>query len=244
MDCPAVRDLLSEHVLGTLNAHASRLVDRHLVWCAGCRKEAAHLADGVAGFAMAASAPEPPPDLEDRVVAAVASAGRISSPARPRARPRGAVVAAAVAAVLAVGSVAWAVTLAGRVDELEVQAAAARSAVDRFEEVVRELGGRDRVRGADLSGRGRAEGRALVYDGDQDWVLVVATGLPERRGPYQAYLTTSGGRVAIGRLASQPPGELATARIFPGAVSAFRGVVVVDAAGSPVLEGGLGSSAG
>lgn len=239
MDCPAARDLLPEHVLGTLDAEARRLVDRHLAWCAGCRKEAAHLADGAAGFALAMSGPEPPPELEERVVGAVSAAGRTSR----RRRPRAALVAAALAAVLAMGSVAWAVTLAGRVDELEGQAAAARSAVGRFEEVVRELGGQDRVRGADLSGPGGAEGRALVYDGDQDWVLVVATGLPERGGPYQAYLTTSGGRVGVGRLASQGPGELATAGIFPGAVSPFRGVLVIDANGAPALQGTLGSSA-
>lgn len=240
MDCPAVRDLLPEHVLGTLDADTRRLVDRHLAWCAGCRKEAQQLAEGVAGFGMAMSGPEPPPDLEDRVVEGVASGRR-----RPRrARPRAALVAAAVAAALAMGSVAWAVTLAGRVDELEVRARAARSAVARFEQVVRELGGRERVRGADLSGPPGAEGRALVYDGDRDWVLVVATGLPERGGPYQAYLTTSGGRVGLGRLAAQGPGELATARIFPGAVSPFRGVLVVDGHGAPVLEGTLGTSAG
>ncbi|HEX2031150.1 MAG TPA: zf-HC2 domain-containing protein [Actinomycetota bacterium] len=242
MDCLAVRDLLAEHVLGTLDPEARRLVDRHLAWCAGCRKEAAQLAEGAAGLAMAMSGPEPPADLEDRLVDAVSSGGRRPHP-RPRGRSRGALVAAALAAVLAMGSVAWAVTLAGRVDELEGRAAVARGRVARFEQVIRELGGRERVRGADLFGRPGADGRALVYDGDQDWVLVVATGLPEAGGPYQAYLTTSGGRVVVGRLASQAPGELATARLFPGAVSPFRGVLVVDASGAPVLEGTLASSA-
>jgi hypothetical protein len=231
MECPAVRDVLAEFALGTLPPDRRAEVERHLAWCAGCRKEAGRLGEGAAAAAMALPDVDPPPNLEGRVVAAVSAGARRSR------RPRGAVVAATVAAVVAVGSMAWAASMVGRIDRLENEQAGLD--VGRIEQVVRELGGRD-VRSTDLVAVGAGgEGRALVYDGSSDWVLVVASGLPE--GRYRAYLSMSGGRMDIGRMWPQGAGELAVVRIFPADISAFDGVLVATSDGEVVLRGTLGS---
>jgi putative zinc finger protein len=52
--CDEVRELLPEHLLGTLDGPEDLEVRRHLRGCAGCRKEMAGLSDGVEWFARAA----------------------------------------------------------------------------------------------------------------------------------------------------------------------------------------------
>lgn len=242
MDCPGVRELLPEHALGTLDADGRRLVERHVAWCAGCRKELRHLEEGGAGLALSTVAVEPPRELESRVLRAVAPGRREVR----RSRPRAVALAAALAGALALGSVAWAVTLSGRLAELEGDAREALSAVEQFEGLLPVIGGED-VRAADLSGSGEVLGRALVYDGDEDWVLVMTTGLPERGAPYRAYLASSDGRLRVGRLAPQGPpgsGQLARIRLLPGGVSGFDAVLILDANDTPVLRGVLESSDG
>ena len=68
MDCTQVRDRLTEHALATLPGDERAFVDRHLEWCAGCRKEAAELEAAAASVGLSLAQSDPPPSLEDRVV--------------------------------------------------------------------------------------------------------------------------------------------------------------------------------
>lgn len=234
MSCAEVRDLLPQHALGVLAADRRRAVDEHLAWCAGCRKEAAELADGAAVAALA-SPVAPPADLEDRVVRAVARAAG-------RERRRGPRVAVVVAAAVALASVGLAGALAGRVQRLEDAAATARDRADRaatrFAEVLEDVGGATPVLSAPLEApEGDAGGRALLFDAPQarDFALVVAGGLPRSGEPYLAYLVSpSGRRLEIGRLRATGPGQVSRYRFFAD-LAAARDLVMVDRTGRTVL---------
>ena len=84
MNCVTVRDGLTERALGTLPARERAGIDRHLVWCAACRKEAAEMESAAAVFAFGVDQTEPDPALEASVVAAINQA----SGRRPRTRLR------------------------------------------------------------------------------------------------------------------------------------------------------------
>ncbi|MGZ4132829.1 MAG: zf-HC2 domain-containing protein, partial [Actinomycetota bacterium] len=63
MTCDEVRELLPEHLLGTLEGPEDLEVRRHLRACAGCRRELGALADGIDSFARAAHDRQPPDEL-------------------------------------------------------------------------------------------------------------------------------------------------------------------------------------
>jgi hypothetical protein len=241
MDCPAVRELLAEHVLGTLDEDRRRFVDRHLEWCAGCRKEMAQLAEGATVVASALIPAEPPPGLEDRVVAAInEAAGRRER----RRRPRLGLAAARVAALMAVGAVSLAMATAGRVTELQQSARSAEDRARQFEKVLLGIlmeADDGRILSADLLGVGGAAGggRGIIFDspGGTDWALVIAGGLSPENGPYQAYVTTGGERQRLGRLSPSSPGEMAAYRIFSRDVSGAHWVSVRNGSGDTVLRG-------
>ena len=68
MTCDEVRELLPEHLLGSLEGPEDLEVRRHLRGCAGCRTDMTALSEGVAWFAHAAHDRTPPDDLHDRVM--------------------------------------------------------------------------------------------------------------------------------------------------------------------------------
>ena len=70
MNCTTVRDRLAEHTLGALTQRDAQPVDRHLAWCAACRKEAGELQQASATLAFTLVPDDPPGELADRVVAA------------------------------------------------------------------------------------------------------------------------------------------------------------------------------
>jgi putative zinc finger protein len=243
MDCPAVRQLLAEYVLGTLEEDRRRVVERHLEWCAGCRKEMAELAEGAAAVVTALAPAEPPVGLEDRVVGAIKDAADRRD---RRQRPGVGLVAAGVAALVAVGAFGWAVAMNGRVTELQDAVGSAQVRAREFEKVLREIlieADDGRILSADLVGIGDAAGggRGILFDspGGLDWALVITGGLPPEDGPYLAYVTTGGQRHRLGRLSPSSPGELAVYRIFSQDVSGAHWISVRDRSGQTVLRGSV-----
>jgi predicted anti-sigma-YlaC factor YlaD len=71
VNCPAVRDRLPEHALGVADHHDVHAIERHLAWCAACRKEARDLERAAATLAFAPAPVVPPRELEERIVTAV-----------------------------------------------------------------------------------------------------------------------------------------------------------------------------
>jgi Putative zinc-finger len=244
VECAEVRDLLPEYALGVLSERDRARVDRHLAWCAGCRKEARELAEGAEVLATTIPAADPPAELEGHVVRAVAR-----SSGGPRRRTSQ--VAAALAAAVAVASIGVAVAMASRVQRLEDAAATARGraevAAGEFEKVLEDLGGETPILAAPLAPAegGEAGGRALLFDtaqGTQDFAVVIVGGLPQEGGPYRAYLMSpAGNRLAVGRLVPSAEGQLARYRFFFDDVSRYREVLVLDRDGHAVLVGTFGS---
>lgn len=241
MDCSHVREMLPEYALGTLGVEDVSRVRDHLATCAGCRKEAAELMEGVEAAAVLAGPAEPPPQLEDRVVAAVgrAAGGR----ARRRRAPAAGLLAAAL--LLALG---WGAAMAGRAerlgDEAETARRAAAKAVREFGLFVEDLsGGGVREAGLRSTSSSPAGGRAIVFDSDvpgtSDWALVIVGGLPDNRGPYRAKLRGEGGSLRVGRLWPSAEGRLAAYALFGAIPEGQEDVVVLDGDGAVVLKGRL-----
>jgi predicted anti-sigma-YlaC factor YlaD len=117
VNCTAVRDRLTERALGAVPADDAQALDRHLAWCAACRKEAGELDRAATTFAFALAPAEPPADLEDRVVADVQE---VAAKRLPQAARRGRLaVALAVAGMLAVSGLGWGAVMAGRAARFE-----------------------------------------------------------------------------------------------------------------------------
>jgi hypothetical protein len=236
-----VRELLPEWAVGVLPPRDRSLVREHLAWCAGCRHESGELADGASGVALATEAPEPPPELEDRVVREVTSAaGRRPS----RAARAGVLIAASLA--LLVGGLAGVMAERFREPGPGVAAGRAERSLDEFEQLLSAVGAGDRVLTAPLVavGGGEGSGRAVVYDspGSEDFAVVVVGGLRRTDGPYWATIQAGGGAMGIGRLEQAEPGQLAAYRLFSERISGYRELSVQDRRGEVVLTGTLTSA--
>jgi hypothetical protein len=245
VDCPDVRPDLPEHALGTLPLERRREIDVHLVWCAGCRKEAREMAEGATALGLVAPGAEPPASLEERVV-------RVVSQHRPGRRSRLAAVGVAAALVVAAISGGWAVAMRQKVQELADAAAGASDRSARFERTLRDIVGEQgggRILSAPLStgreGPGPG-GRAILFDArrGEDWVLVIVGGLPEGGGPYQGYVVMQGHRHLLGRLWPSAPGEMTTYKIFAmHDLAVSDSVVILDREGNLALRGTLSAGA-
>ncbi len=200
MTCDQVLQLLPDHAMGTLSETEEASIRRHLRGCGACRADAVALDRGVAMFASAAHVAEPPPELRERVMTALAEewadAGR---PADAAAGPRGRATVPsrlgvrrwlAVAAVVAAlgGAIAW-----GSVQH--VQLASARGDQRSYRSFLHALGGRE-VRVAKLHAAGgvAVSGTAILYDSDQheSWALVELNS-PGYRRPLTVRLVSSSG---------------------------------------------------
>jgi hypothetical protein len=251
--CLEVRELLPEHAIGVLTRAEAGSVERHLEWCAACRKEAGELQRAAATLAFSVAPVEPPVELEDRVVDAVrAAAGR-----RGHAPPRRSRVAAAavLAAMLALAGVGWGAVMAGRNASLEHEVAIAlqkqREAFRKFRDVIAPPELTDPANVVELADlmsprRARAGGDALVLlsPSASDVALVAFTGLDglsEQEFPVEVWLESDDvPDVLVGRIhALNIDGGGGVRHWYLESLRPFDAVVVRDASGKVLLNGAL-----
>ena len=252
MSCLTVRERLPEHALGVLPQAERPSVDRHLEWCAACRKEASELQRAAATLAYTVAPAEPPVELEGLVVEAVRSAAGRRRAAAPR---RSRIAAAGVlAAMLALSGLGWGAVMAGRAERAERQAA---DAADAQREAVRKIGEVFRLPEVDpeaiaevstlLSprlGEGRGDAFVLLSPSGDDLVFVLVDGLTDlapARFPLQVRLVGDGAAPrVVGQIRtldqSGGGGVFAT---FGEDLTDVSTVVVRDARGRVLLRGTL-----
>jgi hypothetical protein len=232
MSCEAVRELLPDFTLGTLNDLEAVSVRAHLRGCATCRSEASALDEGVALFASAAHQAEPPEELESRVMAVLAEEWA-EAPTRTRVPRRWAALAAAAAlVVVTVGSLAWAGVAQIHQSRVAAQAAS-------YREFLHALGGKD-VRVATLQSRGSSsmEGSAVLYDSDrgQSWVLVLVRS-PGETGPVNVTLVGPTNQIRLRPIELAADGDGATWLVTSSDISKVRTVRITDRSGRLVASG-------
>jgi hypothetical protein len=258
VNCTAVRGRLSEHSLGVIAGRENDAIDRHLEWCAACRKEARDLRRAAAVLPYALAPADPPADLEDRIVGAVrAASGRSPREGLAPRRSRLATVAV-LAAAMAVSGLGWGAVMAGRASRAQDDAvrAAERSeqAVTDFSRIFEglEFSDSDVELGllAPTQAGTEANGTAatIVVPRANDTVLLVLNGLDAERGaPYRVELrggpedTLAVGVLPAGLIATDGSAEFAANPADD--LRRFDRVVVLDAAGEVVLRGTLEAQA-
>ena len=120
MNCATARDRLAGRALGGVSSSEGQAIDRHLAWCAACRKESSELDDAAATLVLALAPSEPAPDLEARVVEAVRRSAAKGRPIPHRGRLA---VALAIAGMVAVSALGWGAVMAGRAARFAATAA-------------------------------------------------------------------------------------------------------------------------
>jgi hypothetical protein len=232
-------------------------MDRHLAWCAACRKEAGELERAAAtfAFALAPVEPEPDVDLEDRVVDVVRSA---ASKRQPLVARRGRLaVALAVAGMVAVSALGWGAVMAGRAGRAEDLAKLAQQeqqdALAAFQEAVLNSGDFSDPENEVFLGTlasdtrgGTAAGSALtlVSPSTPDIAIVMVNGFDlaaaEDALPFRVFLTAERGlRLRVGKKikALDSGGGAIVSAQFELDLSRYTGIEVLDRDGNVVLQG-------
>jgi hypothetical protein len=252
VNCAAARDLMPELALGSLSTRDASLIERHLAWCAACRKEAGDLHRAAAILPYALPSAAPPETLESRVVGVVREAAGGSGTTWARRGRSGA--AALIAAMIAVSGLGWGAVMAGRAERLQDQVRTAdrqkQAAIDRFTETIEQLtfGPHDDVLvGTLVAAFGSPAGGAaleLISANDEDSVLVSLFGLPATDRPPLPYTVTlesgDGASARVGKVDElDTAGGADIGRFFKRDLSGLTHVFVRDAAGVVVMSGTL-----
>jgi hypothetical protein len=256
--CLEVRDRLVERSLGALHLEDATEVDRHLLWCAACRKEAAELDRAAATFALTLAPASPAAGLEDRVVAAVHAAA--DTPARRPGRRGLAATASVIAAAVAVSALGWGVAMAGRAERFRASATQEKQVQSDLIRRLDYLVGDQEFQAtgnlaylgtlAPTSG-GIGGGSALTWISPTitDFTIVTVAGLPpgdEDALPYRIWILndTTGKKLAVGEPVQKLNADGGALRIQDAAdLAGFETVQVTDATGKVVLRGTMGSQA-
>jgi predicted anti-sigma-YlaC factor YlaD len=255
VNCTAVRDRLTERALGAVPADDGQALERHLAWCAACRKEAGQLDRAAATFAFALAPAEPAPDLEDGVVESVQAMA--TKRQLPDARRGRLAVTLAIAGMLAVSGLGWGAVMAGRAARFEDLSNVARQrqqdAIAAFQSVLNSQEFNDPnnevfigTLATDTRG-GTAAGSALtlVSPTIPDVAIVMVNGFnrtaAEDALPFRVFLTAERGhRLRVGRITSLDSGGGAIlSEQFELDVSRYTGVEVLDRDGNVVLYGSV-----
>jgi hypothetical protein len=252
VSCLHVRELLAEHALGVLDRRDAAQVERHLEWCAACRKEAGEHERAAATIGYSVAPAEPPAGLEARIARSVRTAAGRRSAAPRRSR----VAAAAVlAAILAFSGLGWGAVMAGRNARLEDQV---RDALDDRERAIQNIAAIfEQLEGADpanvveladlMSPRHRVGGgdaMVLLSPSSDDFVVVTFTGLTRvsgRRLPIEVWLASDEVPDAmLGRVrALDTGGGGGVSRWYLESLRPYDAIVVRDARGRVLLNGTL-----
>lgn len=230
MTCDDVRELLPEHVLGTLEGPEDLEVRRHLRGCGGCRREMAALGDGVVSFARAAHDGTPPPELKDRVLTVLQQEWQEgadeAAPAR-RGRWLGWAAGVAAAAVL-VAALAWGGSQAHRAN-LAADAAAS------YGRLLSTLGGKEFRIGQLQRATGQpVEGSVVLYDSshDQSWAMVLVRA-PGMTGTADVTLEARDGRtIDLHQLEFQTDGSASTWIVTPADLTDFDHLTITSPGGT------------
>jgi predicted anti-sigma-YlaC factor YlaD len=256
VNCTAVRDQLTERSLGAVPADEAQALDRHLAWCAACRKEASELDRAAATFVFTLAPAQPAPDLEDRVVETVQAVAAKRQPTNVR-RGRLAVTLA-VAGMIAVSGLGWGAVMAGRAARFEDLSKVAQQkqqdAIEAFREVLNSQEFNDPANevflgtlATDTRG-GTAAGSALtlVSPTTADIAIVMVNGFDltaaKEALPFRVFLTAEGGRrLRVGKKieALDSGGGAILSAQFELDLSRYTGVEVLDRNDKVVLHGSV-----
>lgn len=221
MTCDEVRELLPEHLLGTLEDPEDVEVRRHVRGCAVCRAEMTALADGVASFARAAHDRPPPPELRDRVLTTLELEWRDADERAPRpSRSPWIGRAAAIVAILAAST--WGLAQTHRAN-------VAAAGADSYSRLLRTLGGEEFRIGELRSRTGHPfDGSVVLYDSHQgqSWGIVLVRA-PGVTGKAAVTLTADDRRtIDAGTLTFQPDGDAATWLVTSGDLTPYHRVTI------------------
>ena len=177
-----IHELTAGYALDALEADERQAYEDHLPDCAQCQEDLVSFWEVTGALALAATGPEPPPELRERIVAAARAEKQTVVPFRPR-RFRPGQALGAVAAIAAVALVAlgwWAISLHNNLTDT-------RSALAEQRTVAGVL--------ADSSARrvSLAAGSGTLIDGAAGSVLVVDGLSPAPAGrTYQVWVVRKG----------------------------------------------------
>jgi predicted anti-sigma-YlaC factor YlaD len=254
--CVEVRDRLTEHALGLLDQDQLWQIERHLEWCAGCRKESAELHEGAEAVGLSFPQASPRPALEERVVHEVlTAAGKRPRVARRRTF-RVMAVATLAAAIMAIGAVGWGFSQRHRADELTAAVDSALKSTEGLAALVKTFQTQLQTTGTVFQaslypGPARQPaGTAVVFTaprGSGFALIHVVTPLPSAEGPFSVVLVDRNGHTrTVGQLERREDGHhiLAItdlteelARSDSAELAHLTGLTIVARSGDPVLTG-------